>query len=122
MKGRIIVFAESGLLAGDLAAWLSARFLVERVTSLPGARIALQKGAGALIILDNSAFLDSAGFQELVEAGRQSRCRILLMGIDPSSCPDSWRDQVFFMDPVPAPAQVIAALKDLPPARAQSGS
>lgn len=119
---RVVVYAESGLLAGDLAAWLSGSFRVERTTSLAGTRLALSQGAAALIIIGAEVITAGGGISQLVEQGEGAGCRLILLGAEPGDCPAAWREKAVFLGALPEPAQVIAALQDLPPMAAQAES
>ena len=114
-KKRVILFAESGLLAGDLAAWLSGAFLVERVTSIPGALLALGQPAAALIIVEGESFGTTGPADELVQRAAKSGNRAIILGMEPSSAPASWDGLAIHLSALPAPGDLFNALANLPP-------
>ena len=111
---RIIIFAESGLLAGDLAAWLSGRFLVERVTSVPGAALALGQPAGALVLVEGGSLAGSSPLIDLVGQGLSAGCKVLVLGADPKLLPGDWDEKVTFFKAIPEPTELFSSLQDLP--------
>jgi hypothetical protein len=111
---RIVIFAECGLLAGDLTAMLSGRFSVTRATSISGARQALATRPEALIIVEGMDLARNQKLLDLVEASRAESCRVLLLGAQPGSCPSHWTDTVIFLQSMPQPVELFQALNDLP--------
>ncbi len=110
---RVIIFAESGLLAGDLAAWLSSRFLVERATSVPGALRAFRRTACALIIVEGEGLDGDSPLTELVWKALDVGCRILVLGADPRACPAEWTNRVIHLKALPHPGELFVALNGL---------
>ena len=114
---RVIIFSESGPLAGDLGACLSGRFAVERVTSLSGAGNALDRPAAALLVVPGRR--DSVGseciplFRQAVESG----CRVLLLGGFQSELDEDLKGKIVALPPFPSPALLFEGLSGLPLAR-----
>jgi hypothetical protein len=123
-KDRIIIFAESGLLAGDLAAWLSAKYLVQRVTGQERLHQVLKSEVAALIFVQENTPQPSEECLEVLELvvheSRSPVNRILLVGIDPALVPPFWRGRVTCLPAVPGPQQILAALNN-PPLMAGEG-
>ena len=111
---RVIILAESGLLAGDLAAWLSSRSLVERVTSIPGAVLAFRRTACALIIVEGEELTGDSPLAEVVLKALDTGCRILVLGADRRACPAEWTNRVIHLKAVPHPSELFVALNGLP--------
>lgn len=109
-RPRIIIFAESGLLAGDLAAWLSGRFAVERATSIPGAGNAVDHGAQALILVGAEFQPLTKPLRALVDRCLEVGCGVIMLGGDATTCPDSWRGRVCLLAALPQPNEVFSAL------------
>lgn len=112
---RVIIFAESGLLAGDLAAWLSTRFCVERVTSYSGAEQAVSRPAGALVVVEGRECGTVQQLEELVRQAGLSGCPVLILGMDPDTAPPDWAGQVTHLKALPDPSELMRALGNLPP-------
>jgi len=114
---RVIIFSESGPLAGDLGACLSGRFAVERVTSLSGAGNALDRPAAALLIVPGRR--DRVGseciplFRRAVDIG----CRVLLLGGIQAELDENLKEKIVELPPFPSPALLFDGLSDLPLAR-----
>ena len=114
---RVIIFSESGPLAGDLGACLSGRFAVERVTSLSGAGNALDRPAAALLVVPGRR--DRVGseciplFRRAVESG----CRVLLLGGFQSELDEDLKGKIVALPPFPSPALLFEGLSGLPLAR-----
>ena len=110
---RVIIFSESGPLAGDLGACLSGCFSVERVTSLAGARNALERPTAALLMVP--ARRDRVGieciplFRQAVACG----CRVILLGGLPPGLDEELQEQVVAMPQFPSPSVLFAGLSDL---------
>jgi hypothetical protein len=117
-KDRIIIIAESGLLAGDLAAWLSAKYFVERVTGQARLHEALKSELAALIFVQENTLQPSEECLEVLESvvheSRSPAIRILLVGIDPDLVAPFWRGRVTCLPAVPGPQQILAALNNPP--------
>ena len=114
---RVIIFSESGPLAGDLGACLSGRFAVERVTSLSGAGSALDRPAAAILIVPGRR--DRVGaeciplFRRAVDIG----CRVLLLGGIQAELDEDLKGKIVELPPFPSPALLFEGLSDLPLAR-----
>jgi len=114
---RVIIFSESGPLAGDLGACLSGRFAVERVTSLSGAGSALDRPAAAILIVPGRR--DRVGaeciplFRRAVDIG----CRVLLLGGIQAELDENLKGKIVELPPFPSPALLFEGLSDLPLAR-----
>jgi hypothetical protein len=118
IKKIIIIFAESGLLAGDLAAWLSAKFFVKRVTTEARLHQALLDPVAALIIVQENTPQPSEEclqvLKSVIQEPRSPAFRILLVGIDPALLPPFWRGLVTCLPAVPGPQDILTALKISP--------
>lgn len=121
-RPRIIIFAESGLLAGDLAAWLSGRFAVDRVTSTPGANNSVDRGARALILLNSESQPLARPVLDLVENCLAVGCAVIMLGVDPDTCPVAWDRRVCLLPALPEPVEVFSALDRLVLRAAQGGA
>jgi len=111
---RVIIFSESGPLAGDLGACLSGRFAVERVTSLSGAGNALDRPSAALLIVPGRR--DRVGpecislFRRAVDSG----CRVLLLGDVHPELDEDLKEKIIELPPFPSPALLFEGLSGLP--------
>lgn len=111
---RIVIFAESGLLAGDLAALLSGLFRVERVTSVPGAFLSLDHHPRALIFVEGLGVSANSRHAKLVEQCLVQGVGVLLLGGKALACPRSWASKVTFLKSMPHPTDLLRALKKPP--------
>ncbi len=125
-KNRIIIFAESGLLAGDLAAWLSAKFLVQRVSGEARLHQALLDPVAALIIVQENTPQPSEECIQIIDSvilePRSPALRVVLVGMDPALVPPIWRDRVTCLPAVPGPQQILAALQVHPTLAGEAGA
>lgn len=108
---RIVIYAESGLLAGDLTALLSGLFRVERVTSVPGAILALDQHPTAMILVEGSSLTQDSKLIKLVEQCFRRGVKVLLLGVKPLVCPEPWAAKATFLAAMPKPADLLIALK-----------
>jgi hypothetical protein len=109
--GRVVVLAESGVVAGDLVALLSGRFSVERATSVPGAALALGRVGGSLVVVGEGAPSLTSALRELVERTLAVGDRVLMLGADARLYPPEWSGRVRHLPALPEPALILAALE-----------
>lgn len=109
---RIAILAQAGPLAGDLAACLSGRFEVERVTSPAEARGALSRGCRALLLAGSPAE-GGTGSRALVEQALGLGCRVLALGSCPSAVTPEISDRVQMLSDWPSPQELVDALRGL---------
>ena len=108
---RVIIFSESGPLAGDLSAILAGRFDVERVTSLQGAVAALERPSTALLFVPGHR--DGVRpecfplFRQAVENG----CRVLLLGCVRPGLEEDLQGRVEVMPHFPSPEELFQGLR-----------
>jgi hypothetical protein len=114
---RVIIYSESGPLAGDLGACLSGRFAVERVTSLAAAGCALDQPAGALLVVPGRREGSGADCASLLRRAVDSGCRVLFLGALDSDLEDDLKAKIVVMTPYPSPALLFEGLSGLPPVR-----
>ncbi len=112
---RITIFAESGPLAGDLAACLSGRFKIERVTSPQGALISLASGCQAMLILRDAQEEFEPARVEVIKKAVTSRCRVLLLGPGGLGLEQDLDAQVIHLPPLPSLPELFATLSGLGP-------
>ncbi len=110
---EITIFAESGPLAGDLAACLSGRFVIDRVTSLQGALKSLAHGCRALIILGNTQAEFGPAGVDLVEQAVSGHCRVLVLGSGGLGLESELDTKVVHLPPLPSPQILFDALSGL---------
>ena len=114
---RIIIFSESGPLAGDLGACLSGRFAVERVTSLAAAVSALDRPSDALLVVPARSDRGGAECIPLFQRAVESDCRVLLVGGINFEFDEDLKGKIVELPPFPSPALLFEGLSDLPLAR-----
>lgn len=107
---RVIIYAESGLLAGDLAALLSAKFQVKRATTLGAAAQALRDRAHALILVDGRELTRSEALKSLAGTAVVAGVMVLVLGGDPSLLSSELAGQLTFLPTLPGPGVIMAAL------------
>jgi len=114
---RVIIYSESGPLAGDLGACLSGRFAVERVTSLAGADNALNNPAAALLIVPSRRDRVVPEYNPLFRRAVDSGCRVLLLGGAHPDLDEDLQGKIIALPQFPRPAQLFEGLSGLPQAR-----
>ena len=114
---RVIIFSESGPLAGDLGACLSGRFAVERVTSLSGAGDALDRPSVALLIVPGRRDRVGPECTSLFRRALDSGCRVLLLGGVHPELDKDLKEKIIELPPLPSPALLFERLSGLPMAK-----
>ena len=109
----ITIFAESGPLAGDLAACLSGRFDVERVTSLQDASYSLAHGCQAMLILRGAQDELGSARIDLIKQAVGDRCRVLILGSGGLDLETDLDAKVIHLPPLPSPQLLFETLADL---------
>ena len=111
---RVIIFSESGPLAGDLGAYLSGRFAVERVSNLTAADRALDRPAGALFIIPSRRDPVGVEFNPVFRRAVEGGCRIFMLGNLDSELDENLKDKITVLPPYPSPALLFEGLSGLP--------
>lgn len=111
---RVIIFSESGPLAGDLGACLSGRFAVERVSNLTAAEKALDRPAGALFIVPSRRDPVGPEFNPLFRRAADLGCRIFLLGNLDADLDETLKDKITVLPPYPSPTLLFEGLSGLP--------
>ena len=117
---RIIIFSESGPLGGDLTACLSGRFSVERVTSLSGVGLALDRPAAALLVVPDHRSRIDVQSNALLRQAVAGGCRVLLLGCEKPDLDEDLKGRVVVLPQFPSPAQLFEGLDGLTPAEKQA--
>ncbi len=110
---RITIFAESGPLAGDLAACLSGRFDIDRVTSLQGALKSLALGCQAMLILRGVQEEFGPARVDLVKQAVGDECRVLILGSGGLGLESDLEAKVIHLPPLPSPQILFETLSGL---------
>ena len=109
----VAIFAESGPLAGDLAACLSGRFRIDRVTSLQGALKSIGGGCRALLILRGTQDEFGPACTDLVKQAVADSCRVLILGSGGLGLESELGAKVVCLPPLPSPQILFENLSDL---------
>ncbi len=109
----VAIFAESGPLAGDLAACLSGRFCIDRVTSLQGALKSIGSGCRALLILRGTQDEFGPACTDLVKQAVADSCRVLILGSGGLGLESELGAKVVCLPPLPSPQILFENLSDL---------
>lgn len=111
----VTILAESGPLAGDLAACLSGRFDIERVTSPQSALRSLVRGCRALLILGGAQAECEPARIDLVKRAIGARCRVLILGSGGLGLDQDLDAKVIHLPPLPSPDELFRTLAGLEP-------
>ena len=114
-KPMVVILAETGPLAGDLAACLSGRFRVERATSLQAALKSVASGCRALLILGGSQDEFGPGHADLVRQAAGADCRVLILGPGGLGLEGETGLGIVRLPSLPSPQQLFASLTGLEP-------
>jgi hypothetical protein len=109
----VVIYSESGPLAGDLSACLVSRFIVERVTSLKAARSALETPSVALLIVPSQRDQVGPECLPLVRRALGRGCRVLLLGQAGFPLGEDLEGMVRELPTMPSPEELFAGLKGL---------
>ena len=110
---RVIIFSESGPLGGDLAACLSGRFAVERVTSLAGMGLALEEPAAALLVVPDGRSRLNDHSRDLLRQAVGAGCRVLVLGCARPDFEGDLADRITVLPQFPSPAELFEGLEGL---------
>jgi len=111
---RVIIFSESGPLAGDLGACLAGRFAVERVTSLSGAGTALDRPSAALLVVPGRRDRVGSEYISLFRRAVAGGCRVLLLGGHHAEIDEDLKEKIVELPQLPSPALLFEGLSGLP--------
>ena len=100
---RVIIFSDSGPLAGDLGACLSGRFLVHRVTSLSAASLALNHHPEALLVVPGTKTTLGPEFIPLYKRAIKRNCRVLLLGCAQPGLDGDLQEKIQVLPQFPSP-------------------
>lgn len=112
---QITIYAESGPLAGDLAACLSGRFDIERVTSPKAALVSLARGCQAILILKGAQEELGPARLDLVKQALSDQCRVVILGSGGLGLESDLNQQVVQLPPLPSPQLLFETLAGLEP-------
>ncbi len=87
---NIVIYAQSGILAGDLAALLSGHHTVDRQTSLPGVLKSLNFKTDVLLLVSGETVERLPDPTPVLAAAIEACCRVIMLG----SWPGLWREFV----------------------------
>ena len=107
---RVIIFSDSGPLAGDLGACLSGRFLVQRVTSLSAADLALNDHSEALLVVPGREATVGPEFIPLFRRAVKRNCRVLLLGCVQPDLDEDLREKIQVLPQFPSPDLLFSSL------------
>ena len=107
---RLIIYSESGPLAGDLGACLSGRFFVQRVTSLSAANLAIDQHSTALLVVPGRRAMLGPEFIPLYRRAVKHHCRILLLGCDQSGLDEDLQEKIQVLPQFPSPEFLFSSL------------
>ena len=107
---RLIIFSDSGPLAGDLGACLSGRFLVQRVTSLSAAGLALDHQSEALLVVPGSQTSLGPEFIPLFRQAIKRNCRVLLLGCTQPELDEDLQEKIQVLPQFPSPDLLFSSL------------
>jgi len=112
---RVAIFAEGGPLAGDLAACLSGRFEIDRVTCQQDALNSLAGGCQAMLILRGAREEFGPVRVELIKKAVANHCRVLVLGSGGLGLEPELDTRVIHLPPLPSPQELFETLAGLEP-------
>ena len=107
---RLIIFSDSGPLAGDLGACLSGRFHVQRVTSLSAADLALDQRSEALLVVPGRKATLGPEFIPLFRRAVEKNCRVLLLGCVQPELDEDLQEKIQVLPQFPNPDLLFSSL------------
>lgn len=107
---RLVIYSDSGPLAGDLGACLSGRFLVQRVTSLSAANLAIDRHSAALLVVSGRSTTLGPELIPLYRRAVKHHCRILLLGCDQSGLDHDLQEKIKVLPQFPSPELLFSSL------------
>lgn len=107
---RLIIFSDSGPLAGDLGACLSGRFLVQRVTSLSAAGLALDQRSEALLVVPGRQTILGPEFTPLFRRAVKRNCRVFLLGCEQPDLDEDLQEKIQVLPQFPSPDLLFSSL------------
>ena len=110
---HITIYADSGPLAGDLAACLSGHFEINQVNSPKGALLALSRGCQALLILQGAQGELGVVHSDLVKQAIAERCRVVVLGSGGLGLGSDLNQKIVQLPHLPSPQLLFDALAGL---------
>ena len=107
---RLIIYSDSGPLAGDLGACLSGRFLIQRVTSLSAATLAIDQHSAALLVVPGRRTTLGPELIPLYRRAVKHHCRVLLLGCDQSGLDQDLQEKIQVLPQFPSPEILFNSL------------
>lgn len=107
---RLVIYSDSGPLAGDLGACLSARFLVQRVTSLSAANLAIDHNSVALLVVPGRRTTLGPELIPLYRRALKHHCRVLLLGCVQSGLDKDLQEKIQVLPQFPSPEFLFSSL------------
>jgi len=107
IKGlNIVIYAQSGILAGDLAALLSGQNTVDRITSLPGIIKSINSQTDLLLLVSGGPPARKPDLLLVLMAAKQVGCKVIMLGdwsgFGRQHC-SSAGDSVTILEEIPSP-------------------
>ncbi len=87
---KIVIYAQSGILAGDLAALLSGHHTVDRQTSLPGVLSSLKFKTDILLMVGGAFNANLPDPTPALFAAKEAHCKVIMLG----AWPGQWQEQM----------------------------
>ena len=115
---QVILMAETSHLAGDLEAWFSGIFAVQRTRDLRETLEALRPGLRALVVVAEDAPDIMRRLPALAARCVGLSCRLVVLGGDPAEGPVQPGNLVTFLPSFPDPGLLLATLnQEIQPTR-----
>jgi len=112
---RVTIFAESGPLAGDVAACLSGHFQIERVTGRAMALRSLHDGCQAMLLMGWVRDELGPADADLIKQALGVKCRVLVLGTGGLGLGPELDNSVIHLPSLPSPQVLFENLNGLEP-------
>ena len=107
---NIIIYAQSGALAGDLAALLSGHHNVNLQTNLSGVLHAIKSTTNVLLMVKDNLYEEHVNPVEVLMAVRGIACKVIFLGQWEKIDWKSYSNNVVVMPEIPSPSVLLEVI------------
>ncbi len=109
---NIIIYAQSGFLAGDLGALLSGYHQVDLQTSISAVVEAISPDSDVVLLISGVASGNSESPDEIIDAVSHVGGRVILLGQWPLSYQNSAKPWIVRLKDIPAPGELFRIIAE----------
>ncbi len=108
---NIIIYAQSGVLAGDLAALLSGHHHVDLQTNLYGIINALTLKTDILLLVKDNQSIEPLDSTVVLKAAGKTNCKVIMLGDWKEITSEKYNNRVEILPRMPSPTVLLDIIK-----------